>query len=359
MAKVRFVRGVNVYRTDNYYRSPTIKDVARAAGVSHATVSRILHGNGPASTDTKARVLAAAHRLGYVPNRIARGLKAGATGILAALVPSLDGAPTSDILANIADELMKAGCSLAVHCSFEDARRQLELLQLLRGRAADAVFFMPTSDMLVRDLPDLVESTRRAVAEAVIPVVFVDRHMDVGNLSCVCTDNRLAVAEAVRYLIAIGHRNIGYLTGPPLSSVVERLEGYREGLRQAGLEYDPRRVESLRYDSYEAGLAAATRLLQRAPELTAVIAYNPNATVGVVSAAFRTGRSVPEDLSVLAVDDVPAISSTFVPLTHVQQDAVTIGRQAARLALELLQGGEPRHVRVPARLVVGRSTAPA
>ena len=348
-----------MYRSGGGSKPPTIKDIARAVGVSHATVSRILHGNGPASDETRAKVLTTARRLGYVPNQVARGLKVGSIGMLAALVPSLEGPPTSDILATIADELMKAGYSLTVHCSFEDARRQLQHLKLVCGRTADAMFFVPTSDLLVRGQPDLIEATRRAVAEALIPVVFVDRHLDVGELACVCTDNKAGVMDAVRYLVTIGHRRIGYLTGPPLSSVVERFDGYREALLEAGLEYNPQWVESLLYDSHEAGLVAASRLLQRAPDITAVITYNPNATVGIVGAALRLGRSIPTDLSVVAFDDVPAISSTLVPLTHIQQDAVSIGRHAARLALELLQGGQPRHVRVRPRLVVGKSTAPA
>ncbi len=339
-------------------RAATIKDIARSAGVSHATVSRVLRGNGPAARETRARVLAAAERLGYTPNRMALGLRVGATGMVAALVPRLDGPPTSDILANIADEFGRVGLSLTLHCCFDSGERQLQDLELIKGKTADAAFFIPAGDLALPARRELLQRASRAVFEAKIPVIFLDRHLDVPAAGCVCTDNEQAAFSAVGYLLSIGHRRIGFLSGPPLSSVTERFEGYRKALAASGIAFEPRWAETLLSDSYEAGLVAALQLLQRAPELTAVITYNPSATVGLVAATSRLGRSIPQDLSLVAFDDVPPVSATLAPLTHLEQDAAAIGRHAARLAVEMLSGGGPRHVRIPARLVVGQTTRP-
>lgn len=339
-------------------RHLTLKDVARAANVSHSTASRALRNVGRVSRETRMAVLAAADRLGYSPNLMARALKNGKTGILSALVPRLDGPPVSDMIAILNDEMERAGRTLHLYCSFEDAERQLEKLQLIRGNS-DGVFAIPTGDLLVRGREDLTRETFRLIASMNVPVVFVDRYLDVPGAGVVCSDNERGAFEAVSYLVSLGHRAIGYLTGPPLSSVVERLRGYRRALEQAGIPFAEHRVEKLVADTFEAGVEAAMRLLARAPEVTALVTFNANATVGAFAALGRLGKTVPEDLSVVAFDDVPVVSSILVPVTYVEQDVVSIGRHAAQLMLDMLQGGPPREIRVPPRLVVRQSARPA
>ena len=340
------------------HRRLTLKDVARAACVSHSTASRALRNVGRVSPDTRMAVLAAAEKLGYTPNAMARALKNGKTGALSALVPRLDGPPVSDMIAILNEEMERAGRTLHIHCSFEDAERQLEKLQLLQGNS-DGVFAVPTGDLLVRDRDDLTRETLGLIEAMNVPVVFVDRYLDVPGAGIVCTDNERGAFEAVTYLVSLGHRAIGYLTGPPLSSVVERLQGYQRALAQAGLAFSEHLVERLVTDSAEAGVEAAMRLLRRAPEITALVAYNHNATVGTFAAAARLGRQIPGDLSLVAFDDVPEVSSILVPITYVEQDVVSIGRHAAHLMLDMLRGGPAREIRVPPRLVVRQSAIPA
>ncbi|WP_324717181.1 LacI family DNA-binding transcriptional regulator [Carboxydochorda subterranea] len=337
-------------------RHPSLKDVALAARVSHATVSRALRNVGRVAPQTRAAVLAAADRLGYTPNLIARGLKNGATGMLSALVPGLSGPPVSDMMSVVNEELERAGIALQIHTSSEDAERQLEKLRLIRG-SSDGVFFVPTSDLLVRGRDDLVQATTRQVQEMGVPVVFVDRYLEVPGAGVVCTDNETAAYEVAMYLISLGHRSIGYLTGPAVSSVRERLQGFRRAMAEAGLAYDESHLESLVADSYEAGAEAALRLLRRAQAITALVTYNHNATVGTVVAARRLGLEIPGDLSLVAFDDVREVSAIQVPLTYVEQDVVSIGRHAAQLMLDMLRGGPPRQIRVQARLVVRQSAA--
>ena len=338
-------------------RRLTLKDVARQACVSHSTASRALRNVGRVSPETRMAVLAAAERLGYTPNLIARALKNGKTGVLSALVPRLDGPPVSDMIAILNEEIERAGRSLHIHCSFEDAERQVEKLRLLRGNS-DGIFLVPTGDLLARGREDLMEETIRLLGSMNVPVVFVDRYLDIPGASVVCTDNEQGAYEAVSYLISLGHRTIGYLTGPPLTSVVERFRGYRRGLERAGIPFSEELVEQLVVDSFEAGVEAAMRLLRRAPHITALIAFNYRATVGAFAAAARFGKRIPVDLSIVAFDDVPEVSSILVPLTYVEQEVVSIGRHAAHLMLDMLRGGPPREIRVPPRLVVRQSAVP-
>ncbi|MEW6046781.1 MAG: LacI family DNA-binding transcriptional regulator [Bacillota bacterium] len=339
------------------HRRLTLKDVARAASVSHSTASRALRNVGRVSHETRMAVLAAADRLGYSPNLMARALKNGKTGTLSALVPRIDGPPVSDMIAILNDEMERAGRTLHLYCSFEDAERQLEKLHLIRGNS-DGVFAVPTGDLLIRGREDLTRETLRLIESMNAPVVFVDRYLEVPGAGVVCSDNERGAYEAVTYLVSLGHRAIGYLTGPPLSSVVERLRGYRRALEQARIPFSEHLVERLVADSFEAGVEAAMRLLCRAPEITAVVTFNYNATVGVFAAVGRLGKQIPKDLSLVAFDDVPEVSSILVPITYVEQDVVNIGRHAAQLMLDMLQGGPAREIRVPPRLVVRQSVMP-
>lgn len=345
--------------TSGRHRPLTLKEVAREASVSHSTASRALRNVGRVSPDTRRAVLAAADKLGYTPNIIARALKNGRTGALSALVPRLDGLPVSGMIANLNEEMERAGRTLHIHCSFEDAERQLEKLQLLQGNS-DGVFVVPTGDLLVRGRDDLTRETLRLIGAMNVPVVFVDRYLEaVPGAGIVCTDNERGAFEAVTYLVSLGHRAIGCLIGPLLSSVVERLEGYKRALAQAGLAFSEHLVERLVTDSSEAGVEAAMRLLRRAPDVTALVTYNYCGTVGTFAAAARLGKQIPRDLSLVAFDDVPEVSSILVPITYVEQDVVSIGRHAAHLMLDMLRGGPGREIRVPPRLVVRQSAVSA
>jgi LacI family transcriptional regulator len=338
-------------------RPPTLKDVAKIAAVSHVTVSRVMRNVGNVSPETRAAVLAAAQQLGYTPNRMAQGLKRGFTRIISTIVPRLDGSPVSEIVEILNQEFSKVGMWLHLHCSFGDATRQLEELRLIQG-TSDLTFLVLTSDLIVRDRPDLMAATVRTIRQMSSPIIFLDRYIELPNVAYVCSDNEAGVRDAVNYLVSMGHSRIGYLTGPLLSSVAERLKGYRDGLQHAGIPFNPCLVESLPSDSYHDGAEAAQCLLRRVPDLTALITYNHFATAGAVSAIRQVGKRIPEDISLVAFDDVPSISAALVPLTHIEQDAQNIARRAMELALDMQSGGEPKRIRVRPRLVIGGSTGP-
>lgn len=331
----------------------TIKDVARQAGVSASTVSRVIAGSHVISEATQRRVEAVLTEMHYHPNAVARSLIRREAGIVGLSISR----PASDAFANafftevirgIGDEVEAAGLDLLLSMARTAEQEREHCLRLLRSRRIDGVI---VSTARVGD--DLLKTLDLEG----FPAVVVGRPPPGTRLSWVNNDNVAAGRLATEHLVRLGHRCIGLISGAEdLSFCRDRHRGYLAALGARGLKPEPvGRVDHFtRQDGYE----AARRLLGERPRMTAMVAVDDTLAMGVLQAARATGRRVPGDLSLVGFNDDPVAASLDPPLTTVRIQVYDMGRQAARILLRLVAGTAKliRH-RSEAELVVRGSTA--
>ena len=328
----------------------TIADVAREAGVSQQTVSRVLNDKREISPATRERILLVIQRLGYRPSRIARGLATSRTMTIGLIVPDI-GNPFFSEMARGADRAAhEAGYSLLLGNTFEDAQREADVLHALEDKRVDG--FILCSSRLPQDKLDEFCASQPAV-------VLVNRESQHAGVGTVRVDDAAGAREAVRHLVAQGRRVIGFLAGPAASySGQDRVTGYRAALAQAGLALDPQLVvHSLPY--LEGGRQAALSLLTARLDVNALLCYNDLVAVGALQACAKLGRRVPEDVAVIGCDDIPLAEMVTPPLTTLSISQQDLGAQAVKLLLNKLGGrdGERRDIVLRPLLVI-RASAP-
>ncbi|BDG62356.1 LacI family DNA-binding transcriptional regulator [Caldinitratiruptor microaerophilus] len=326
----------------------TIRDVARAAGVSQSTVSRALNGSGYVSPATRARVLAAAAQLHFRPSHVARSLVSKATHTLGLLLPDITNPFFPAIARGVEDAAARAGYAVILCNTDRDPAHEEHYLAILRQRQVDGLVLIASS-----------AAVGHRIARADFPaVVFVDRVPPGAEADAVVVDNREGVRTATRHLLGLGHRRIAFVGGSAGSGTSEdRLAGYLAALAEAGLNPDPGHIRAGDF-TYDGGYAAGRALLGSPDRPTAVVAANDLMAIGVLRAAAELGLRVPDDVAVVGYDDIPLAGMLNPPLTTVAQPTYEMGERAARMLLERLAGKappEPRRVVLPARLVVRRS----
>jgi DNA-binding LacI/PurR family transcriptional regulator len=328
---------------------PTIYDVARLAGVSTATVSRALNDTGQIAPHTRAAIEAAVEQLGYRPNTIARSLVTKSTQTIALLLPDITNPFYARLVSGIQEYALSHDHTMLLCTTEGDAEREDQLLSLLRAKQVDGALV----DGLV--LPP--ERIARFVGDG-FPIVCLDRDIDSSSIPLVQVDNRLGGRLATEHLIGLNHSRIAHVTGlRTLGISEERLAGYTDAMRAAGIDDDPDLVAEGTFTE-EGGYNATRTLLRTAPDLTAVFAANDLSALGVLSALREKGRRVPDDISVVGFDDLRLSSYTAPPLTTVRQPAVEIARLATEILIGLTRGEavtEMRHL-LPPSLVVRFST---
>lgn len=328
-------------------RRPTISDIAAAAGVSVATVSKAVNGRYGVSRYTSERVMSVVEEMGYESSLGAsrmRGTKAGVIGVLVAEIESF----AAEVLKGVGAAAQSSEFDLLVYTvahSHEPRGWENRSLRRLSGSLIDAAIMV----------------TPTVVATATeIPLVAIDPHVSTGETSTVEADSLNGAHGAVEYLISLGHRRIGFVAGrPDLRSSRAREAGYRRALADAGIQYDPALVRVGFYDQ-ETTRAAASSLLGNENRPTAVFAANDASAIGIVKVARGLGLDVPGDLSVIGFDDVVEASRLVPPLTTVRQPMRLIGQTATELILARLSGEDAaiRHIELPTELVVRATTAP-
>ena len=330
----------------------TLEEVAAAAGVSRATVSRVVNGLDRVSPATRQSVQRAVERLGYTPNRVARSLATKRTDSVAMVLPepatSLFGDPFFPrLVAGISDVLSAADKQLVLLAAQPgDGGARLE--RYLAAAQADGVLLVSLHGA------DPLPSHLRTRG---IPVVVGGRP-PVEGVSYVDVDNVQGALSAVRHLISLGRRHVATVTGPlDMAVATDRLEGYRRALREAGLPVDPA-LEATGGFEQEAARRATGELLDRAPELDAIFAASDLMAAGVLQALRRAGRRVPEDVAVVGYDDSLIASSTEPPLSSVRQPTEDMGREMARLLLAVISTPSPvaRRVILDTQLVIRQSS---
>lgn len=332
----------------------TLRDVAAVAGVHTGTASRALN---PATRplvnqETAQRVLAAAERLGYRPNPIARGLKTNRSLTVGVVIPDLRNPLFPPIARGIDDGLEPSGYTTLLANTDHDPARERASFDALRARQVDG-FITATARL---DDPFL-----DALAASGVPIVLVNRRTDGDTLPYAVADDHGGARAAVEHLVELGHRRIAHVTGSlTLSSGRARYEGFLDALRDAGIEHDPDLVQvGLAFTEAE-GERLCSALLDDGRRFTAVVAGNDLIALGCLDALRARGLSCPRDVSIVGYNDMDFSDRFDPPLTTVHVPHYELGVEAAGLLLDLLGAtSAPRgSVVLPADLVVRGSTAP-
>lgn len=329
----------------------TIQDVARGAGVSTATVSRVLSAPERVAEATRARVLAAVHRLGYAPNVAAKMLRTLRTQKILVTVPDISNPFFSQVIRGVEEAATAAGYSVLLGDTRNEAAREEQYAGMLRTKEADGLIFL--GHRLPESAADLV-----AALGPRAPIVNGCEYSPELGVSSAHIDNARAAAEAMDHLYGLGHRRVGVVTGPlgsPLSR--DRLAGVEAAAQRHGRSTQ---LEVVTGDfSIESGLAQGAALLRTTPRPTAIFCFSDEMAMGALEAVRRQGLSCPRDVSLLGFDDIRFAAYLDPPLTTVSQPMDRIGHEVVRLLLAILSGEaeRTRHVTLPHRLVVRGSTA--
>jgi LacI family transcriptional regulator len=329
----------------------TMRQIADLAGVSIATVSRVLNGRGDVSDETRDLVSRVIRENGYTANRSARGLSAGRTGLVGILVPLVYPAYFSAILGGAAEALSERSLQIVLSPTGGEHDREVSVLDRLHGLTDGALIILPEESS--EELEGLLDSGYRFVV--LDPLMPLDE-----RIPSVSAAHTSGADQAMRHLLELGHRRIAQITGPRgWLATEDRRRGYRAALAAAGILPDQSlEVEAL--PEIPPGREAAEYLLDLPEPPTAIFAFNDNIAIGAVQAARSRGLRVPEDLSIVGFDDVEHATIVTPELTTVRQPLAEMGRTAVSLLIRLLerQRFETLHVELATRLVVRDSTAP-
>ncbi len=329
----------------------TILDVARAAGVSTSTVSRVLNGNERVDPRLVAKVRKAVKQLKYRPNRVARSLRLRHNRVWALVISDIRTGPFfGDVVRGVEDGAYEAGYSMFLCNTDEDPAKEAGYLQLAVAENVAGVILTPSGP----------GTDLGPVLEAGIHVVLADRRLPSNQTDTVVADNMGGAALAVEHLLANGYKRVACITGPlPTTTGSERLEGYKVALERAGLALDASLVRV--GDFREAGGFKAMReLLEQRKPPDAVFIANNRMTAGALQAIEGAHLAVPDDVAVVGYDEISWAPLLRTALTTVSQPAYDLGHESARLLLSRLASysGPPRTVVLPTSLNVRASSAP-
>ncbi len=328
-------------------KSATIKEVARAAGVSVATVSRVFNEKGPVREETRQRIREVAQRLGYAPHAMARSLITKKTGTLGVLLPDLYGEFFSEVIRGVDLAARHDGYHILVSSSHSDRSEVEAVLRALRGRIDGLIVMSPEADAraLEANLP------------GALPIVLLNCRVEGTRFDSINIDNYGGARAVVRHLAGLGHRRIAHVKGAPGNhDALERLIGYRDAMQ--ALDVPGQATDELEIEgsfNEESGYRAGEEILRMQPRPTAVFAANDAMAVGLLSALQEAGLGVPDDIAVTGFDDIPIARFLTPPLTTVRLAIAELGALAVqRLVLAMARGEdrERQHEILPTTLVV-------
>lgn len=345
----------------NRTASPTVRAIAREAGVSPSTVSRVLRSQDGVSDEARQRVLGAIARLGSTPDevRLSASLKlkaltrstlTHASGLLGLIVPDVSTGFYVEVLKGVEAEAYQRGYGLVLYTTAGRGHEEVVRRALEAGQCQGLVIMTP------RDGAPQALLERRA--HAVPPVVVVDHRSEGSPFPHIAVDNLKGAMEATTYLINKGYRRIAFITGElSIQSAVDRLRGYRLALEEAGIGFDPQLLVHGDFRTPSGYRAAKEWLDQKRPLPDVWFCSNDLMAFGVLQALHEAGLSVPGDTAVMGFDDIPMAQATLPPLTTVAQPMTEMGALAVRMVASMIEGGEvavPRVV-LETRLVVRQS----
>jgi len=307
----------------------TISDVAREAGVSLMTVSRVINGKAEISPSTRQHVLDVIERLGYRPSGIARGLATQRTGTIGLVVPDIANPFFSDVARGAEDRARAAGYHVFVCNADESPQRELSVLESLEEKRVDGLVLCSSR---------LQDDALRAALEHHPAAVLVNRRLAEGQVGTVMLADDTGAQSAVEHLLQSGHTAVGFLAGPLNSySSRQRVIGYGTAFEAAGISHNRDWVRPCSYE-VKGGRETARALLADHPELTALFCYNDLVAVGALQACAELGRQVPGDLAIVGFDDIPMAAVVTPALTTCRVPRYELGDQALKLLLDRING---------------------
>jgi LacI family transcriptional regulator len=305
-----------------------IQEVARRAGVSISTVSRVLNGTARVNSEVRARVEAAIEELAYRPSRAARSLRTNHSTIIGLLVSDIQNPFFTGLIKGVEDVAQRRGYSMILCNSDENPQREQQYLAVLSDERVAGVIIVPTREQ-VRGLNRFHERS--------IPIVALDRRIKDSRIDAVLTDNIAGAREAVTHLIQNGYRRIGAILGhKTITTGRDRLEGYRLALRDAGIPHDPR-LERHGDFNEQSGRQCARELLELDPPIDALFVGSNFTTVGALDVLHERGLRVPDDIAVIGYDEMPWSALGTISLTTVTQPTYELGSAAAERLFQRLQ----------------------
>lgn len=326
----------------------TMEDVAKAAGVSVATVSRVLNKSSSVAQSTREAVLDSIKRLDYRPNLLGRNLRRTETKLVLALLPNIANPFYSLIVKGIEDVAQRNGYNVMLCNTDSNADREQVYLELLKNRLADGVIIMASE----------IGGDELTAINGHFPVVQCCEYKEGAKVPLVSIDNYFAAKKVAKHLISLGHKRIGMISCKnSFLSTKRREQGFRSALEEAGLEFDDRLVVYGNY-SFKSGHRMATNLLMLSERPTAIFAISDIMAVGVLRAAREKGLSVPEDLAVAGFDNISFASMCNPMLTTVSQPKYDLGCTAMELLIRKIRGDlkEPVDIILENELVIREST---
>lgn len=327
-------------------KKPTLGMVAELAGVSPSTVSRILNGTAKVSPNKMAAVSEAIDMLQFRPDPAARSLAGGRTMSVGVLTQFIDSPYYGEALRGMEDVLRQHQYVPLFTSGHWNEVEERERLTLLQERKVDGIIVL-TGRVSDQTLLDIAQD---------LPIVVIGRKLQGPQVFSIDIDNFEGSRMATRHLISLGHRSIGYVSGPmDHKDAIERLEGYKRELQEKQLPFDPALVVEGDFQE-SGGFRAMNRLLQSGKIFSAVIAANDQMAYGIRLALSNAGFRVPDDISLVGFDDLPHSAFTVPPLTTVKQSVYEIGVLAANAMLQMLNKEAPAPVSISAKLVAREST---
>jgi LacI family transcriptional regulator len=332
---------------------PTITDVARLAGVSVTTVSHVINGTRFVSDELRARVVAAMEELRYRPNYMARSLRSGETKIIGLVVPDNSNPFFAEVARIIEDVGFENGYSVILCNSDGDLKKEEAYINLLISKQVDGVIFIASGDK-----QDLVEE----LISNGIQVIIADRNIPQSVADVVLVNNEQGGYEATRYLVALGHKRIGCISGPSeLSPSADRVKGYKRALKEAGV---PVRDELIVAGDlrYQGGEIAMQNLLNLPNRPTAVFASNDMMALGAMRAVRQAGLQIPNDISLVGFDDITLAAALSPALTTVSQPVNELAQLTVQRLIDRIQNSEqnykPEQYILETKLIVRDSCSP-
>ncbi len=328
----------------------TIKDIAKKAGVSITTVSRVLNQKEEGMTEeTREKVMRVIEEAQYQPNQFARGLVTKQSKLLGLIVPTIANPFFPELCRGAEDEANKRNYSLVICNSDDQSEKEERYLRVLKEQQVDGI--------ILSSKDRLTPSSEELIKEGKIPCALLDRGIEGKKYTAVYLDNETGGYLAGKHLTDLGHRNIACISGPySIKNSFERVRGFRLALEKVGLDYH-KLLQTEGDFTIESGYEHAKNLLMT-NNITAIFACNDLMAFGVYQAAHELNIKIPEELSVIGFDDIPIVSSLIPKLTTIRQDTYEMGRKAVELLINQIETGKTESVQFSPSLITRESTAP-
>ncbi len=309
----------------------TIYEVSKLAGVSLATVSRVMNNSGKVTLKTRQKVLSAIKELGYRPNSMAQSLASKRSNSVGILIPELHGPFFGVMLSNIEAELRKAGKRSIITAGHSDEAKEKDCIEFLLGSSCDALIlhvYSVSNEYLIE------------LNEGDVPIVLLNRHVPELASQCISLDNEHGGYIATRSLLELGHKKLAYISGPRWKvDSFKRFSGHKRALQEYGLEFDERLVFEGDFEA-ASGREGLQYLLQSGQEFTGLICANDEMAAGAMESAHQQGLRIPDDLSVIGFDNVFFTRFLNPQLSSVGCRIDEMGQMAARTILKRVYGEE-------------------